>query len=95
MGSGMCHGRSRSESGGASALAVSWSSPCSHHVCAQQPATLTDQRSATAHVPVLAGVVHVNAKHFESEKLVSTFAGRGPPYFRPPSSVNLHTIQRV
>ncbi len=95
MGSGMCHGRARSESGAAAATIVSLSSPCSHHVCAQQPATLTDQWSALAHVPVLSGVVHLNAQHFELEPLVSTFASRGPPSFRPSSPVDLHTIQRV
>ncbi len=95
MGSGMCHGTATSESGTASALTVSLSSPCSHHVCAQQPATLTDQRSAIAHVPVLSGVAHLNAQHFESDALVSSFTSRGPPFYRPSSPVDLHTIQRV
>jgi hypothetical protein len=93
--SGMCHGMAGSESGADSALAVSSSSLCSHHVCAQQPATLTDQRSVLAHVPVLSGVVHWNVQHFEFELLASSFAGRGPPHFRPSSPVELHTIQRV
>jgi hypothetical protein len=56
---------------------------------------LTDQWSALAHVPILSGVVHLNAQHFELEPLVSTFASRGPPSFRPSSPVDLHTIQRV
>ncbi len=95
MGSGKCHGRVRSKSGAAPALAVSWSSSCSHRVCAQQPATLTDQRSAIAHVPVLSALAHLNLKHFERVSFGSIFASRGPPSFRPTSLLELHIIQRV
>jgi hypothetical protein len=94
MGPGMCHGDAGAKSSTVPTMEVSLSSPCSHHVCAQQPATLTDQRSAIAHVPVPLGMAHVNA-HFEPERLVVALAGRGPPSFRHSTPVDLHIIQRV
>ncbi len=94
MSSGMCHGNPRPENG-ARALAISWSSPCSHHICAQQPATLTNPHAAIAPVLILSRVAHGNAQHFEADLLVGTSANRGPPFFRPPSPVDLHITLRV
>jgi hypothetical protein len=94
MGSGMCHGKAE-KSDAIPVLAVSWSSACSHHVCAQQTAILKDQRSATVQVPVLSGLAHVNVQHFEHEPPSSAFAGLGPSLCKSSSPVDLHTIQRV
>jgi hypothetical protein len=95
MVSGMCHGRARSERGAAQSLAVLWSSPCCHRVCVPQPATLTPQRSVTVPDPLLSELVHANVKHLAPEPFVTGITLRWLPSFRPPSTVDLHTIQRV
>jgi hypothetical protein len=92
---GMCHESAGSKSGEAPAYAVSWLSSCSHHVCAQQPATLTDLRSPVAQLSLLSVAISVEAQDFEPEALVNIFAGRGPPPYQPPSLVELHILQRV
>lgn len=95
MDSGMCHGSARSRSDAAPAYSVSRLSSCSHHVCAEQPATLTDQRSPVTHLLLLAAAGSVSAQKIEPEPLARSFAGRGPPPYHPPSLVDLHIIQRV
>lgn len=96
MGSPICHSMGRAQTGSAPNAAVSWSSPCSHNICAQQPARVTDQRSALARVPILSRFAHADGQYFEPVPLVRTVSHRGPPQaYLPSTPVDLHIIQRV
>lgn len=72
------------------ALASS-SQSCAHHVCAQSPALLSEQKAVIAHVLISAGGPVSEPPAVSSQEAIGAQLVRGPPPFRLATPVSLHT----
>ena len=68
---------------------------CQHHACAAQPALATEHFGFNAHVASSAMIVAFNPKALALGTMDQSIPVRGPPLFRTPSPVSLHTTLRV
>ena len=64
---------------------------CAHHVCAQPPVAVNDQKAALINAPLAIGLRAFDSLLISSDPALALSSVRGPPLYRRATPVALHT----